>query len=40
MKQAIFIIKVTFLKRLPHEIEAGCRWFECVDLYLKRYSWG
>jgi hypothetical protein len=26
-------------KRLSHEIETGCRWYEYVDLYLERCIW-
>jgi hypothetical protein len=27
------------LKELSHEIETGCRWYEWIDLYLKRCRW-
>jgi hypothetical protein len=32
----LLILFKTCLKELSHEIETGCRWCECVDLYLKR----
>jgi hypothetical protein len=30
---------VQVLKVLSHEIETGCRWYGCVDLYLERCHW-
>ncbi len=32
-------LKLSNLKGLSHEIEIGCRWYGCVDLYLERCCW-